>query len=203
MRRFAFAFCLLTVVPAVAYAFEPEPRIVEERIDDGRTDSRNARIGLLRMPNSGTVGEQIVNHIRRELRDAGYDAYTVPATYEEVRDGMGADADFYVEVVSEGSTTPHGGIDVGGRNVGVSIEVVVSRFTGELRVYHGRSLQLLGSRELHERASGVMPTYIGLGGRNGHLGVALPFARWTQNRRVVRGAAREAAAAVVATVRGE
>ena len=194
MRRFAFALCLLIVVPAVAYAFEPEPRVAE---------ARNARIGLLRIPNGGITGEQIVDQIRRELRHAGFDAYTVPATFEEVRDGMGADADFYVEVASDGSTTPYGGIDVGNRNVGVSVEVVVSQIAGELRIYDGRSLELVEAHELHERASAVMPTYIGVGGRSGHVGIALPFARWAQNRRVVRGAAREAAAAVAETVRGE
>ncbi|HEX6158776.1 MAG TPA: hypothetical protein VF111_01335 [Thermoanaerobaculia bacterium] len=193
MKRFAFALCLLLLVPAVAYAFEPEPR----------SDERPMRIGLLRIPNGGTVGEQIVEHIRRELRSAGYDAYTIPATYEEVRDGMGADADFYVEVVSDAHTTPAAGIGVGGRNVGVSVAVVVSEIAGELRIFDGRSMELLASHDLQERRSSVLPTGIGVG--NGHFAVdvALPFARWAQNRRVMRGAAREAAAAVVATVRGE
>lgn len=188
MKRLAIAFCLLLLLPAVAHAFDPEPR--------------SPRIGILLIPQGGLGGERLIEQIRRQLRDDGFDAYTVPATLEELHDGMGADADYYVELVTNRSVTPQGGIDVGGRNVGVSVEVVVSQIAGELRVYD-ESLQLIDSHELHERSARVMPTYLGLGDRNAHIGFALPFGRWIQDRRVVREAAREAAASIASTVRGE
>lgn len=161
------------------------------------------RIGLLRIAEGGDVGDAIIDSLRVELRKAGFDAYTVPATRDELREGAGADADFYVEVAGESSTTPHGEVAVATRHVDVSVAVVVSRLAAELRIYDGATLELIGTHELNRKSTAVLPTSVGVGGRAFYAAVALPFARWAQTRRAMRSAAREAAQVVTAAVNVE
>lgn len=187
MKRVVLAAALLFALPL--FAFEPMKKA--------------DRIGLLRIAEGGDVGDALVVSLRDELRKAGFDAYTVPATRDELREGAGADADFYVELAGESSSESHGEVGVATRHVDVSVAVVVSRLAAELRIYDGGTLELIGTHELNRKSTAILPTSVGVGGRAFYAAVALPFTRWAQTRRATRSAAKEAARAVAAAVHPE
>jgi len=186
---------MLLLVPGAAFAFD--------------TSHRPARIGVLRplteydRGRESSIQNLVLHSLRAELRDRGFEVFDAGMTFEEAERG-GANADYLVEVVGgEGYSDDFGGIGIGGRDADVTLSVVASRVAGHLRIYDGRTMEVLASEPISRRSSAVLPTSIGAGGRDFYAVIALPFVQWAQMRRVAHAAARDAANAVVDTVRGQ
>ena len=186
-------------MPGVAFAFDTNHRPADA----------TPRIGILRPMahyegrRESSVQELVLRSLRTELRQQGFDAFDAEMTYEDTgrRD---VDADYLVEVIGgETYSDDYGGIGIGDRNADVTLAVIASRVAGQLRIYDGHTMELLATKSISRRSSAVLPTSIGLGGREFYAVVALPFVQWAQYRRVARGAAHDAAALVASTVRGE
>lgn len=181
MKRFA----LIVMVSLPAFALTPL--------------TRGNRIGVLRMSEQFAYGaEQAVarsigRNLQDELSSRGFDAFDARATFEEIRRGVDV-ADYYIEIVSSDATHhPVGSVMAGLGPVGVDVGVVVSRVAAELRLYDGRTLELLERYDLRDTKTAVMPTGVGLGGRAFWAYIALPFAQRAQHRSAAREVARQAA----------
>jgi hypothetical protein len=164
---------------------------------------RAERIGVLSGTNYG--GTTMVRALVDNLRSRGFDAFDAEQTYEELLDREAVPiADYVVEIRGgEARTEDYGGIGIGGPHADVELGVLVSKVAAELRVYDGGSMKLIASTDLSKRTTAVMPTSVAIGGGAIYAYLALPLIERAQHRNVARKAAREAAAFVVATVRGE
>lgn len=192
MKRVLLVMALL-LVPIASNAFD--------------TKRHAPRVGVLRVSNEYShaheyVATNVVRRLREELVARGVDAYDAGLTYDEVADGKGEDADYYVEILGtrtdDGS---YGGIGIGSHEIGVSVDVVVSRVAAEVRIYDGPTGELLSSEALSKRKTAVMPTSIYLGGSRLFAVVAMPFVQKSQYRTLARAAARDAAVFVVEALR--
>ncbi|HET7433826.1 MAG TPA: hypothetical protein VFN10_03840 [Thermoanaerobaculia bacterium] len=194
-RLLAAAFCLL-LLPAAALAFDAA--------------QHGDRVGVLRSPyqenagHNGAIASSVFRYLVGELRERHLDAFDAGVTYDDVvAHGRGeARADYYVEIVSgDGYADPEGGVDIGGRDGGVELSVVVSHVAARLRIYDGETLELLDDVDLQHQNTAVMPTSIGVGGRHFGAWIALPFLEWMQLRGASRAVARKAAIQVASTVK--
>lgn len=140
------------------------------------------------------IARTISLYLQRELRHRGMDAFDAGITWDDLlREGK-TDADYYVEVVaSDAASSPVGGVGVGNRNVSVDVAVVVSRVAATLRLYDGRTLELIDTIDLRRNASAVMPTAIGVGQDRFSLWIALPFVQYSRYRAAARAVAHDAA----------
>jgi len=184
MKRLLIAVWLI-MVPGVALAFDPA--------------TRATRIGVLR--GDGDVQQFVVDTLRKELRERGFDAFDALRTHEELIEDGAAVADFYIELAgARTTTTEHGGVGIGGRHGDVSLGLLISRVAAELRVYDGETLELVASHDLAKRNTALVPTSVGIGSRALFAWVALPFIERAQVRSVMRATAREAAVVVAEAV---
>ncbi len=146
------------------------------------------------------VADSFHKHLRAELRDRGLDAFTVEATFAEAREDNYADADYLIEILSSTDGGEYGGVGFGGPHGGVELSLSVARVFAEVRVYDGRTYELLATEDLRKKSRAVLPTALALGGRRAWLSLAVPIAHWAQYRNVARSVAREAASRVTATI---
>jgi hypothetical protein len=158
------------------------------------------RIGVLRMSDEFTYGaEQTVakavqGDLQRELRARGFDAFDTGVTYDELRRVAPGTTPYYVEVVSANAADrEHGGIGAGTDGLWATVSVVVSRVAAEVRVYDGKTLELVDRFELAKKSTAVVPTSVGIGGRNLFAAIALPFVHYGQYRSAAHEVARQAA----------
>jgi hypothetical protein len=194
MKRALIAAVLL-LIPCALFSFD--------------TKRHAPRVGVLRVSNEYShadayVATNVVRRLREELVERGVDAYDTGLTYEEIADGQAEDADYYVEIL--GASTHDGslgGIGVGSQEIGVSVDVVVSRVAAEVRVYDGPTGKLLTSKTLSKRKTAVMPTSIYLAGSRLFAVVAMPFVQQSQYRSLTKSAARDAALVVVEALQPE
>ncbi len=178
MKRLLIAM-LLVVVPTVAFAFD-------------ETRDETVRIGVLR--GSDALPANIAAAMQTELRKKGFEAFDALRTYDELIEDGAAIADYYVEVVvRDASSAEHGGIGIGSRHVGVSLGVVTSRLSAELRIYDGDSMELVHSHDLFKRNTAVAPTSVGVGGGSLFAYIAAPYIERAQMKRLVRETGRSAA----------
>jgi hypothetical protein len=165
---------------------------------------RGERIGVLRMNGQfdvaaeRTVANAIESALPRALRDRGFDAFDAKSTYDDVRRGDGPNAAFYVEVVGA-HARDHEAVGVGAENVYANIGVVVSRVAAEVRLYDGKTLELIDRFELSKKSTAVVPTAVGIGGRFFWASLALPFVQYGQYRNAAHDVARQAAEAIART----
>jgi len=189
MRRLLIA--LLILVPGAALAFDDTPA--------------TPRVGVLRQAgdlihHDALVADSVHRFLGEELRDRGLDAFDARATYAEaVEDGY-ADADYLIEVVSVADGGEYGGVGLGGPHGGVELSLSVARVLAEVRIYDGRTYELIASEDLRKRSKAVLPTALAIGGRRSWLSLAVPIAQWAQYRNVARAAARDAASRITATI---
>ena len=167
---------------------------------------RGARIGVLRMSEQfdvaaeRTVSNAIEDALPRALRDCGFDAFDTQRTYDDVRNGDGPGAAFYVEVVgARAGDREAAGVGVGAENVYASVGVVVSRVAAEVRLYDGKTLELIDRFDLSKKSTAVVPTSVGIGGRYIWAAFALPFVHYGQYRSAAHDVARQAAEAIART----
>jgi hypothetical protein len=161
---------------------------------------RGDRVGVLRMSerfeiaSEETVARTIESDLPRVLRDHGFDAFDAHVTYDDVRRGDGPGAAYYVEVVGARAGDREAvGVGVGAENVYASIGVVVSRVAAEVRLYDGKTLELVDRWDLSKRSTAVVPTSVGIGGRFVWAAIALPFVHYGQYRSAAHDVARQAA----------
>src|SRR6266498_3270396 len=161
---------------------------------------RGDRIGVLRMAgefeyaSERTVAKTLQNDLRAALRDRGFDAFDTRLTYDDLRREGTADAAYYVEVVSAGVANRNaGGIGIGTDGIGATVSVIVSRVAAEVRVYDGRTLELVDRFDLSRKSTAVVPTSVGIGGRYFWAAFALPFVEYGQYRSAAHAVARQAA----------
>ena len=191
MRRLLLAAALL-LIAANAFAFDPTPRAAS-----------TPRIGVLRVAQdydhgADYVAKSVVRYLTAELRERGIDAYDTGLTYDEVADGKGEDADYYVEIVgADADSGSYGGIGIGTYEVGVSVDMVVSRVVAEVRIYEGSSGKLVTSEAVSKKKRSVMPTSVYFGGSRIFAAIAVPFVQHAHYRSMTRAAARDVAQVVV------
>ncbi|HJQ40246.1 MAG TPA: hypothetical protein VKB93_24135 [Thermoanaerobaculia bacterium] len=201
MKRVLLAAALL-LVSGAAFAFDTKGRAGAPVLH-----SSTPRIGVLRVSSEygrteSSVANMVVRSLLNELRKRGLDAYDARLTYEEIADGRGEDADYYVEIVGAGGDAGSlGGLGIGTYDVGVSVDYVVSRVAAELRVYDGRTGDVVVSETLSKRKRAVMPTSVYLGGSRLFAAIAVPFVQNAQFRSMSRAAGRDAAQLVVEAIR--
>jgi hypothetical protein len=161
---------------------------------------RGDRIGVLRMSQrfdvaaEQTVADAIESRLPRALHDRGFDAFDTGRTYDDLRNGDAPEAAYYVEVVgARAGDREAAGVGVGAENVYAGIGVVVSRVAAEVRLYDGRTLELVDRWDLSKKSTAVVPTSVGIGGRFVWASIALPFVHYGQYRSAAHDVARQAA----------
>jgi hypothetical protein len=177
------------LLPGAAFAFDRAP---------GKD-----RIGILQRSDArhSYVQRCVLDSLQRELRQRGFDVYLERATFDELSLDPDRDADYYIDVVGDGETEDWGGVDIGGRHGDVSIGVLASHVAAEVRIYEGRTLQVLATKSMSKHSTAVVPTSIGVGGRDLFAVFALPFLERAQVRSVARAAAKQMAENVTSAVR--
>ena len=190
MKRLAIAFLLL--FPVAALAFDPS--------------TVPPRIAVLRQPEplhhdgDTMVSDAVLRYVTEELRERGLDAFDAGVTYDEAIDRSYAEADYLVEIAADADGRDYGGMGLGGRHGGVGLSILVARIASEVRVYDGRTFQLIEKQRLQHKNRALLPTAISLGGRAAWIGIAVPIVQTAQFRNVAKRAARGAADFVTATL---
>jgi hypothetical protein len=158
------------------------------------------RIGVLQISDrydygpERTVARTVQSDLRNELLDRGFQAFDARATYDELRRFEQGNADYYVEIVSSHSQhNPVGGVGVDVGAVGATVSVVVSRVAAEVRLYDGRTLEMIERYDLRSQNTAVLPTAVGVGGRHIFAFFAIPFMQYAQYRAAAHAVARDAA----------
>lgn len=160
---------------------------------------RGDRIGVLRMSerfdgSEQTVANAIESVLPRALRDRGFGAFDAQRTYDDLRRGDVADAAYYVEVVgARAGDRQAAGVDVGVDNLYASVGVIVSHVAAEVRLYDGRTLELVDRWDLSKKSAAIVPTSVGIGGRYVWGAIVLPIIHHGQYRAAARGVAQTAA----------
>ena len=168
---------------------------------------RGDRIGVLRMSerfdgSEQTVANAIENVLPRALHDRGFDAFDAQRTFDDVRNGDAPPAAFYVEVVgAHARQREAAGIDISGDTVGTTLGLIVSHVAAEVRLYDGRTLELVDRWELSKKSATVTPTSFGIGGRYVWGAIALPILHYGQYRSAARDVAQQAAARIAEAAR--
>jgi len=162
---------------------------------------RGDRVGVLRMSedfelrSERVVSSAIYSGLSRELRARGFDAFESRLTYDDLRRGDDGGAAYYVEIVSARAANRNvGEVGVGADNAYATIGIVTSRVAAEVRLYDGKTLELVDSWDLWRKSTAVQPTSIGVGTRALFAAIALPFlerGRYTAAANAIAGDAAE------------
>lgn len=197
MRRVLSFMAIAIAVAAPAFSF-----------DTARRAGSAHRITLLQASiDNGYDGEDRVaarvrRQLVRELRERGFDAVDGRISYDDLVRGGRTDSDFYVEITpSSESVTQAGGVGVGNRHFSVDLAVLVAHAAAELRVYDGRTLNLITKRNLHRNNVTVVPTAVGAGTYRAAVWIALPFVEYVRYRAAVGAVVDDAAAEIAGITR--
>jgi hypothetical protein len=193
MKRILFAICLAAAAPLMAFDTAPG----RLRIGIVRAE------GTHRLDRDAHIQNAVRESLRKELRLRGFDAFTSESTLEQIERAGERSADVYVEIAGDVETEDYGGIGVSGRHADVSIGILVSHVAADVRIYDGRTLELIATDSLSKRSTAVLPTSVGFGDHGLFAVIALPFLERAQVRSVARACAREMASRVTDVVRGE
>jgi hypothetical protein len=194
MKRLALVLALL-LVPIAVQAFDPEK-------------PETIRIGVLKAVEPGTHSygipvEALPAHLRDELRRAGFDAFTIDRSLDELASDTDRDADFYVEIQADHHYADvHGGVDIAGRYAGARVEVGRRTIEANIRVYDAATLELFTEFHVDRTSRRLGPTAVGIGGRAGAIwaGVTVPLGYLAQ-RNLTRSIAKTAAVKVADAIR--
>jgi hypothetical protein len=188
MKRAALVLALL-VVAVPSFALKGTP--------DGK---RPMRVGVLHTGdqwadwNYDRAAAAIEHEIVAQFRERGIEAWETHRTLKDAFQDNVEPADLYIEV-SGGDARIHeiGGVDISGPHVATTLGVIISKAAAEVRVYDGRTLDLVDRFELSKRRTAVVPTSIGL--REGPIFglTVVPIFQHLQYRAAVRDVAKEAA----------
>jgi hypothetical protein len=139
--------------------------------------------------------------LRDELRDAGYDAITTPATYDDLKRHAESNADYYVEVVYvDAAGRPLLGVDastrVGDVRVSGHITIVKTAASVDVRVYDGQSLELVDQYRVDKTRVATMLSDVSLSTRHLPLYLAVSLFNHMQRNSAVRAVAHDAASRI-------
>ena len=190
MKRTVLLISMFMMIGTTALAFDPTPAARGNRIGILTTTAADDDLVTLR------VASLMRGYLARELRREGFDVFDTRATLEEIERGADPDADYFVEFI-RGDTADHGygGVGVGGRHAGVDMELIVSKVAASLRLYDGRTLEVIDDFDVDAEGRAVLPTAIGIGGRHTAFWVGVPF-HVLKHRSVAKAAARDAARSI-------
>jgi hypothetical protein len=185
MRKRILLLTFAMTVPAFGLTMTPRP---------------GDRVGVLRISGrfayraERSVASTVQNDLRGELRDLGFDAFDARTTYDELlRNGPGG-ADYYVEVLSGyASGRPMGAVGAAVGDVALEVGVVISRVAAQVRLYDGRTLNVVETYDLQKDSTAVVPTGVGIGGRSIWAAIMLPFVQYGQYRTAAHAVAHQAA----------
>jgi hypothetical protein len=195
MKRLALSF-LIVLTAASAFALDTTKRgnrigvlVTRDRYEHGAEAAMSASIG---------------KYLREELQKAGFDAFLTDVTYDDLTRNVTVAADYYVEVTSSDTSggTP-GGVGVGSGPIAVDVSVVVAHVAAEVRLYDGRSLEMIRRFELHQSKKGIAPTSISIGGGGIWGWFSIPITEVVQFRRAAHSIAKDAATQVAGFRQGE
>jgi hypothetical protein len=192
-RSLVFLAAIAIALPALS--FDPVKHngalrmtILQEPVAEGGYVDRVAR----------RVHQQLVD----ELRDRGFDAIDGRASFDDISRGGRRDSDIYVEIAPAAeSTRPLGGVGVNLPNATVDVAVVVSRVAAELRIYDGKTLNLIARRHLNRSSTTIVPTSVGVGTYRMSVWFALPFVEYVRYRNAVNNVVHDAATEIAGVVR--
>ena len=195
LMRHATLLTLVLLAATPLAAFDPSARTEAPRICILRTDYGEDLM-------TTRVAAMMRGFLAKELREEGFDTIHSRATFNDVLDGEDAGiADIYVEFVrGDADDYSYGGVGVAGPHGGVEIGVVMSQVAAGIRVYDGRTMQVIDEFTVEARDRAVLPTAIGVGGRHLGLWVGVPVMRGLRYRAVAREAARDAAESIAEIV---
>jgi hypothetical protein len=197
MKRTVLLISILLMIGTTALAFDPTPASRGHRIGILTTTAADDDVVTLR------VAALMRGYLARELRREGFDVFDARATLEEIERGAEPDADYFVEFL-RGDTADHGygGVGVAGRHAGVDMELIVSKVAASLRLYDGRTLEVIDDFDVYAQGKAFMPTAIGIGGRHTAFWVGVPF-HVLKHRAVAKAAARDAAESIAGALESE
>lgn len=168
------------------------------------------RIGVLMVSGQNVpvtdvrIAESVLNSLRDELVTRGFDAFRLEATYDTLRRDERPVANYYIEIASShAEATGQGGVAAGMGAVAAEIGVVVGRVAAEMRVYDGRTLDLIDRFDLTQSHTTVAPTGIGIRGLPILAWIALPIAQHSQIRAATHAVARQAADRISSGIHGQ
>ena len=157
------------------------------------------RVTVLEAPHYGrnADADRVSRHIRerlvRELLNRGFDAEDCGMTYVEVQRRGGFDSGLLVELTpADASERSIADASVRVPNGSIDIAVVVSRIAAELRVYDGRSLELVAKHRLQSQVASVVPGGAGVESRSTSISVGLPM-DYARYRAAINGVVDDAA----------
>lgn len=190
MKRSLLLLVVAALVVSPAFAFDPsrpavgQITLLQEPLYKGSDFefriARGVREGLL-----------------RELRGRGFDVTDSRDTYADVqRDGRAVSGVFVELAPSDAYAESRGDVAVSGRNVGVDIAMLVSRVAAELRVYDGRTFELIAKRHLSKADVRVVPTGIGIGSYHMSVWFGLPIFQYARYRAAAQAVVKDAAAEI-------
>lgn len=197
MKRTVLLVGILLMIGTAALAFDPTRGARGNRIGILAKTAAGDDVGTLR------VAALMRGHLARELRREGFDVFHARATLEEIDRGAEPGADYFVEFL-HGDTADHGygGVAVGGRHAGVDMELIVSKVAASLRLYDGRTLEVIDDFDVYAQGRAVLPTAIGIGGRHAAFWVGVPL-QVLKQRSVAKAAARDAAVSIAGALESE
>lgn len=197
---------LVPILLAAAFLAVPTFAVVTEHPAETVTPMPHAgdRIGILLMPERYADGSdlRIVEHVRRylreELRDAGFRPFDAAVTYDDLHRHDEQNADYYVEIVgADASSRAHDLGNISDDHASVELALSVARVAAAIRIYDGKSLELLRTFDLKGRSRAVVPTDVGVGVRGLIAWIAVPIIEHAQ----VRAAAHDVAEDAVRRIR--
>ncbi|HVR44042.1 MAG TPA: hypothetical protein VMS56_11440 [Thermoanaerobaculia bacterium] len=196
MKRAIVPAALLLLLPAVSAGGGLLPLAAGERVAILVIPA-----GELRQIDEELSGV-VARALRGELERRGFDTVVLPRSVEEMdEDGITdvVDAAWIVEIVaSDGRASSLGGVAGEGTidriGIGGEISIVRSELSAELRVWDGRSLELLGTLHLDSRATTPTLSGIGIGRRGAGIRLSLPW--YGTYSRAARSIARQAVAII-------
>ena len=153
------------------------------------------RIGVIRMPDEyESLTRTIERNLCQELQARGFQSFDTGMTYDEMQRRGVPNADYYVEIgSSDAAGNTVGGVGTGIGSVFVDIAVIRAHVAAEVRLYDGRTLELVDRYDLRGSHTAAVPAGVGIGTRWLFASVALPFVRHAQYRAAAREIARDAA----------
>ena len=163
------------------------------------TGSHAPRIALLDLSPSARVNARsfaiVRNAMRDELRAHGFEVVVSAATYDSLRrhDDL---ADYVVEITEIDHGGQPGAVEaaIGVGHAGVEVSSMTATAHAEMRLFDGRTLDLIDSYALESDSSGLVPVSIGAGDGGFFLSAfVLPIFEHAHARNAARKVGRDAA----------
>jgi hypothetical protein len=196
MKRFAIAF-VCSAIAASAMAIN-----LNEQHGD--------RVGVLMVAEQNApvtdihLAESVLNDLRTELAARGFDAFRMATTVDALRPDDRPAAKYFVEIVaSHGESNVTAGVGMAAGPIAGEVGLVIGRVVAAMRVYDGRTLELLDTFDLSQKHTVVAPTGIGIRGIPIFAFIAVPIAQRSQIRAATHAVARDAADRIAAGVHGQ